>query len=312
MDIVIVGAGAIGRLFGALLARGGNRVTLVEKREETVAAINREGIGLMEPGARDPDAVTFIPASALSNAGDIRSCDLVILAVKSFDTIEALGQVAHLAGAGAAFLTIQTGIGNIGAMEKALPAGSVLGGYTYMAATSLGASRVRHGGTGNTVVGELDGTISPRVQRIARTFGACGIATELTSSIRLMIWEKVAVLSAINPITSILRVLNGFLLDHMESITLMKRLVDEAVAVAGTRGIALRADELYDRLFDTCKRTSKNLSSMLQDILDERRTEIDAQNGAICRYAREGGLSVPTHETMVEIIKLVEKQGQRG
>ncbi len=311
MKILIVGAGAIGRLFGALLSRGGNDVILLEKREEVVSAINRNGIGLLEFGVEDPDAVTIIPVRATTNAAEITACDLVILAVKSFDTREALAPVAHLASTGSAFLTVQTGIGNIRVMESLVPKNAILGGYTFMAATELGVSHVKHGGAGKTVIGELDGSISDRIRSIADTFTACGIETEISPSIHTMIWKKVIVLSAINPLTALLQVPNGFLLEHMESVSLMKRLIDEAAAAAEARSIVLRVDELYDTLFETLKRTAGNLSSMLQDILEERRTEIDSQNGAICRYARERGLPACTHETIVDLVRLAEKHGRR-
>ena len=86
----------------------------------------------------------------------------------------------------------------------------------------------------------------------------------------------------------------------------VKRLLDEGLAVAKAQGVELIHPDLYEVLFDTCEKSASNLSSMLQDILNEMATEIDAQNGAICRYAEEHGISVPTHRTMVELIKLLE------
>jgi 2-dehydropantoate 2-reductase len=120
------------------------------------------------------------------------------------------------------------------------------------------------------------------------------------------LWCKVITYSAINPVSAILQVPNGALTSKMESITLMKRLLDEGREVANAHAINLVYPDLYEVLFDACARSSNNLSSMLQDILNEVPTEIDAQNGAICRYAEEYGISVPTHRTMVELIKLLE------
>jgi 2-dehydropantoate 2-reductase len=117
----------------------------------------------------------------------------------------------------------------------------------------------------------------------------------------------VIVYSAINPLSSILKVPNGCLTGKMESITLMKRLLDEGKAVADAYGIDLVYKDLYELLFDACQRSSNNLSSMLQDILNDRMTEIEAQNGAICRYAAERNIPVPTHQAMVELVKLLEK-----
>jgi 2-dehydropantoate 2-reductase len=120
------------------------------------------------------------------------------------------------------------------------------------------------------------------------------------------LWCKVITYSAINPVSAILQVPNGSLTSKMESITLMKRLLDEGRAVANSCSIELVYPDLYELLFDACEKSSNNLSSMLQDILNEVPTEIEAQNGAICRYAEEHGVSVPTQQTMVELIRLLE------
>ena len=126
------------------------------------------------------------------------------------------------------------------------------------------------------------------------------------------IWCKVIVYSAINPVSAILRVKNGMLLEKMESINLMKRLIDEGQMVADAHSIDLVYHDLYDLLFDACKRTSDNLSSMLQDILNNNRTEIDNLNVALCQYGEEKGINLPTHHTMVQIVKLLEKWGARN
>ncbi len=120
------------------------------------------------------------------------------------------------------------------------------------------------------------------------------------------LWCKVITFSAFNPVSAILQIPNGMLTSKMESITLMKRLLDEGRAVADACSVELVYPDLYELLFDACQKSANNLSSMLQDILNECPTEIDAQNGAICRFADEHGVSVPTHRSMVELIKLLE------
>ena len=121
------------------------------------------------------------------------------------------------------------------------------------------------------------------------------------------LWSKVIIYAAINPVSAILQVPNGLLTTTMESITLMKRLLDEGRMVAGAVAVELVYPDLYQELFDACERSASNLSPMLQDILNENPTEIDAQNGEICRFAEKHGLLVPTHKTLVELVKLQEK-----
>jgi len=177
MKIVIVGAGAIGRLFGALLSRGGHEVTLVEPDQEIVESINRQGIGIMDIGQQDPDAASFVPAQAVSDPAVLSECDLVLLAVKSFDTLTAVKSVAHLIGKDCPIITIQTGLGNLEVMEKVVPRQAIIGGFTFMAATSLGSAKIRHGGIGKTYLGELDGIITPRLTEISEQLNQCGIQT---------------------------------------------------------------------------------------------------------------------------------------
>lgn len=307
MNIVIVGGGAIGRLFGSFLARGENEITLLDVDNEVVNAMQDDGIGVMASGSDDPDMVTPVPVTAITDAKLVVQCDLVLLMVKSFATRMATQSIAHLINDDCPLLCVQTGLGNIEVMEQVVPRKHIIAGFTFMSGTALGGSKVRFGREGKTYIGELDGQISERVQNIANVFEASGITTQVSSRIMGRLWCKVIVYSAINPLSSILKVPNGCLTGKMESITLMKRLLDEGKAVADAVGIDLVYTDLYELLFDACQRSANNLSSMLQDILNDRQTEIEAQNGAICGYAAEYGVPVPTHQAMVELVKLLEK-----
>lgn len=307
MKIVIVGGGAIGRLFGSFLGKGSNEVTLVDIDREVVGAMQAQGIGVMAPGGEDPEAVTTVAVRAVSDGSQIKGCDLILLMVKSFSTRVAVESVAHLVSERCPLLTVQTGLGNIETIGRIIPAEHVLAGMTFMSGTSLGGATVRHGGDGLTYIGELDGRLSPRLETISKLFNDCGIRTQVSRRVVGRLWCKVIVYAAINPLSSILKVPNGCLTDRMESIALMKRLIDEGKRIAEACGVDLPCADLYADLFEACQRSSNNLSSMLQDILNERSTEIEAQNGAICRYAEEHGIAVPTQQTIYELIKLLEK-----
>ena len=307
MKIVIVGGGAIGRLFGSYLARAENEVTLLDIDYEVIDAMKAGGIGVVADGNGDPDAVTPVPVTAISDAGLVRESELVLLMVKSASTRVAVESIAHLVNEDCPLLCIQTGLGNIETIEQVLPAANILAGITFMSGTALGGAKIRYGRSGKTYIGELDGQVTDRLQRIANVFEASGITTQVVHRIMGRLWCKVIVFSAINPLSSILKVPNGCLTSKMESVILMKRLLDEGRAVAEACGVDLVYTDLYELLFDACRQSANNLSSMLQDILNERSTEIDAQNGAICRYASQYNIGVPTHQTMVELVKLLEK-----
>ncbi|HBG18176.1 MAG TPA: hypothetical protein DDY32_02575 [Desulfobulbaceae bacterium] len=306
MRIVIVGGGAIGRLFGSFLVRGGNEIILIDIDLRTLGALREKGIGLVENGDEHFEEALSYPVQALASAESLTSADLVILLVKSQDTMAAVKDVAHLISADCPLLCLQTGLGNFEVASKIVPAENILLGITFMSGTALSEARVRRGGTGKTYIGELDGTFSARLENIHAVLNRCGLETQMVKDIIGRLWCKVITYSAINPVSAILQVPNGSLTSKMESITLMKRLLDEGREVANAHSIELVYPDLYELLFDACTKSSNNLSSMLQDILNEVPTEIEAQNGAICRYADQYGISVPTHRTMVELIKLLE------
>lgn len=307
MKIVIVGGGAIGRLFGSYLAQGENEITLLDIDNEVIGALQDGGIGVVDNGGVDPDVVTPVAVTAVSDASLITDCELVLLMVKSSSTRLAAKSVAHLIGPDCPLLCVQTGLGNIEIIEQIVAKEHIIAGFTFMSGTALGGAKVRYGRSGKTYIGELNGEITERLQHIANVFEASSIATRVVHRIIGRLWCKVVVFSAINPLSSILKVPNGCLTGKMESITLMKRLLDEGKAVADAHGVDLVYNDLYELLFDACQKSSNNLSSMLQDILNERPTEIEAQNGAICRYAEMYGVPVPTHQTMLELVKLLEK-----
>ncbi len=308
MRIVILGAGSIGRLFGYYFGRADHRVTLVDPDREVVEALNADGIGFLDRQAATADEVTHQPVEAVEHARDVREADLVLLAVKSFNTLAAARDTAHLVSPAVPIVTLQTGLGNLELLEKVVDRKAIIGGFTFMSAAALGPGIVRQGGTGKTYLGEIDGRAGERIKTLAEIFTSAGLQCSGVEQIVGRLWCKVIVFSAINALSAILQVKNGRLLESMESLTLMKRLVDEGRAVARAHAVDLVFDDLYQLLFDGCRRSGENISSMLQDILSGKRTEIDAQSGALVSYGEQAGIGVPTQQTMVELIRLLEKK----
>ncbi len=306
MRIVIVGGGAIGRLFSSFLIRGGNEITLIDIDHHTLGAMRDKGIGLLDENEEHTDNAKSFPVQALFSTESISEADLVLLLVKSQATKAAVQDAAHLIGETCPLLCMQTGLGNLELAREIIPEKNILLGITYMSGTALSDARVRKGALATTYIGELDGSFSERLEVISQTFNRCGLETRMVKRIIARLWSKVIIYAAINPISAILQVPNGSLVSRTESIALMKRLLDEGLTVARAEKIELVHPDLYELLFEACEKSAGNLSSMLQDVLNEVATEIDAQNGAICRYAEMHSISVPTHRTMLELIKLLE------
>jgi 2-dehydropantoate 2-reductase len=309
MKIAIVGAGGIGRFFGGMLGRGGHEVVFLEKDPQIASVLNEKGIQFIKLEDKGSDVYLAADVRATTDPGAIEVCDIIILAVKGYTTAAATKSIAHLITDHTPILTVQTGIGNIETMSKITHQRNILGGVTYHGATSLHGSKVRHAGSGETSIGELNGDKTERVERLAEAFNSCGIQTGISENVEGDIWAKALIYSAINPLTAILRLKNGQLIEKMESIAVAKRLIDEGKLVAHELAVQLPQLDLYDRLLEVCNKTAENLSPMLQDILNSRATEIDALNGAIYSMGKLKGIAAPVHQTMTELVRLLEKWG---
>lgn len=306
MKIVIVGAGALGRLFGALLAQGGEDVCFVELDREVVAAINDKGIGVTGHDAA-PEEISYHPARATVSGRDITQCDLLLMAVKSYHLYEAVLGVAHLVADASPVVCLLNGLGHIEVMERVVDRRNIITGFTNMAATAFGPGLVVNDGAGKTKIGEHDGTLSARLLQISDMLNRCAIETEPVHDIISRLWCKVIVHAAINSVSAVVRERNGHLIECVESVSLLKRLIDEGEEVAEACGVVLGATDLYEMLMASCRRTFNHLSPMLQDIINRRKTEVDALNGILYRYGRRNGVEAFTHLTMFELIKSVEK-----
>jgi len=307
MKILIVGAGSIGRFFCALLGNGGHEIVFVEKNAEVVRAINEEGVKLKKFETTGPNAIRTVKAHATTDGNSIGSCDLIILAVKGYATAAATRSISPLVSPECPIITYQTGLGNLETIAEIVGRQNLLGGVTFHGATSLNASTVLHAGGGTTLIGELDGLKTKRIEKIKEVFESGGLQVELSDNVIGHIWAKVLIYSAINPLTAIFKLNNGQLVERMESIALAKRLIDQGRLVAKAYTVQLPQVDLYDRMMEVCHDTAETLSPMLQDILDSRPTEIDSLNGAIYEMGKQKGVAVPIHQTMTDIIHLLEK-----
>lgn len=313
MNIVIVGGGAIGRLFAASFVKGSNDVTVVDSNPEVVKEMQRKGIGVMGSKAESFNEVDFVPVNAVSDPRSIKECDLVLLTVKSFATRIAAESAGHLVKPDSPIVFMQTGLGNQGILREMFPVKAIIAGLTFMSGTALGNSGVRQGRWGMTFlgelgeVGELTGAVTPRLKKICQVFNESGIETKWSHKIIGRLWAKVITYATLNTLTSIFKVPNGRLLENDESILLVKQLLAEGEAVAKARGVEPIVDDLYDLFVNVVNESSNNLSSMLQDILNGRPTEIEAQSGAIAKYAEKFGIEVPRHQMMASILRLFEQ-----
>ncbi|MBW3623010.1 MAG: 2-dehydropantoate 2-reductase [Armatimonadetes bacterium] len=303
MKIAVLGAGAMGSLFGGHLAEAGEDVTLIDVWREGVDALNAGGVRLEEKSGE----TRAIPVRATTDPMEVGPVDLVLVFVKCYHTAEAVRSAAPMIGPETAVLTLQNGWGNAPRIAEVAGEERVMAGITYHSATVLGPAHIQHAGRGITYIGELDGILSERLKRIADTFNAAGIETTPTDEVLKEIWSKLALNVCTLPTSALLRFTAGELVEHEGILNLMRGLLQEAVAVASAQRIPLDFDERWEAITGLLRRAAGAKASMLQDVEKRRRTEIDVINGAIVEAGKQLNLPTPHNEAMVWMVKALEE-----
>lgn len=300
MRITIVGAGAMGSLFGGMLSRVAE-VCLLDPWAEHIAAIRRDGLRIEEPSG---DVVAALEAA--TDPSEVGPTDLAIIFVKSHRTQWASDLAARFLKPGGLALTLQNGIGNRDVIVRVLGEHRAWQGTTAHGATLLGPGHVRHAGSGLTHVENKPG-LEEQIQEIASLFGQAGIETHVSPDVDSLLWGKLVINVGINALTALLRVRNGVLSEAEGPRALMERAVEEAVQVAHAKGVTLPYADPRQRVREVAVATGANLSSMLQDVLRGSPTEIDVINGVIVRQGRQLGVPVPVNESLTALVKAVEE-----
>jgi len=295
MRIYVLGAGSIGSLFGALLSRAGNDVTLIG-REEQVGAIKERGLRVsgVESFEVRPKASILAPSEPP---------DLLLLATKSYSTKTALECARKCIGPETWVLSIQNGLGNEELAMKYTK--NVIGGITTNGAFLEEWGLVRWTGRGITVIGRYPRGTSQFVEEVAGVFEDAGLETMVTENALGWKWAKVIVNSVINGLGTVLEVKNGALRDVPELEGISVEIAREGCIVAQQLGVEFEVHPL-ELLWDTIERTRDNYNSTLQDIRRGKRTEVDYIHGKIVEYAASVGLEAPRNELLWALIKAKE------
>jgi 2-dehydropantoate 2-reductase len=302
MKIAVVGAGAMGSLFGAMLAEAGNEVWLYDVWLEHVKAINQAGLRIEREGI-----TRTIEIRATDDPVQIGRAELVIIFVKSSRTNAAAETAQTIAGSDGSVMTLQNGMGNADVIAEFIEPERILAGTTSHGATLLGPGSIRHAGSGPTTIGPWaqgeDGMY--RAGQYADVFSRAGINTEFVANVRSVVWNKLLINIGINAITALTNIKNGQILDLEITRELSRAAVNEAINVARELKITVYDDAL-DVVFNVAEATALNRSSMGQDVDGLRQTEIAAINGFIVREAKKLGLSAPVNFTLTALIQTLE------
>lgn len=297
MNIGIIGAGAMGSLYGGLLSQQ-NNVYLIDIWKEHVDKINQDGLTIVEENG---DNIVYPKATTDSNT--LPQLDLVIVFVKSIHTLSAIEQNKNIIGEDTIVLSLQNGYGNIEDIEKVAKKENIIAGTTSHGATLLSPGKIKHAGIGMTYIGSLDKESKDKAQKVRDIMMECNLETEVSENILELIWSKLIVNVAINPLTAILQKENGKLLESNYTQELMSNLIDEAIDVAKALEINFDKEDTLEHVKKVAKNTQNNKSSMLQDVLNKRETEIDKINGAVVREGKKLGVDTPLNNILVMLIK---------
>lgn len=302
MRIVVIGAGAMGGLFGAKLHLAGNEVVLYDIWREHVDAINARGLLVEEVDGRRER----VPVKAVSEPPrELTEAELILVEVKSYDTYGALTAVREWVPPGAFVLSLQNGVGNLEVMRLALPDHErIIIGTTAQGSNVIEAGHVLRTGAGPTEIGDpRPAPESDALERIAAAFCAAGIPMTVAPDVLPVVWAKLAANAAINPLTALTGLRNGDLPTAPGLPQIYRAIVNELVAVMDALGIARVKDDYVAYAEFVMEATATSYSSMLQDIRNRRRTEIDAINGAVGRFGREVEVPTPVNDMIAALVR---------
>ncbi|AIO33046.1 2-dehydropantoate 2-reductase [Burkholderia pseudomultivorans] len=308
MRIAILGAGAMGSLFGGLLAESGEDVTLIDVNDAHLDAIRRDGLRIDDDrGERRVTTLQALrPEAANASAGT--PFDLLIVFTKSLHTRVALDGVRALLTPHTHVLTLQNGLGNVETLNAFVPLERILVGVTTWPADLAGPGRVHSHGAGTIRMMTADGAASAFAAAVADALSRAGLACTLDADVWAAIWEKVAFNAALNTLCAVTRCTVDQLGEHHDGPRLAQAIVAETAAVARAKGIAVDAARIARNVEHAIREHRGHRPSMLQDVLAGRRTEIDAISGKVVAAAREVGLAVPHTETMLGLVRVIDAQ----
>jgi len=302
--VLILGTGALACLFAARLSAIGERVTMLGTWRAGLEALRRHGVRLVTA-----DGERAYPVHATDDPADCGNARAALVLVKTWQTERAARQLAACLAPDGLALTLQNGLGNAETLAARLGAERVAVGVTTTGATLVAPGVVRPGGEGVVSLGE-----HPRLGPLADRLRAAGFAVQVHPDVQSLLWGKLVINAAINPLTALMGAPNGALLEERAARLFMAQAAREAAEVAGALGISLPFDDPVAAAEDVARRTAHNRSSMLQDLDRGAPTEIDAICGQIVRHGERVGVPTPVNRALWRMVREVveESKGTEG
>jgi 2-dehydropantoate 2-reductase len=303
--VAVVGAGAVGSFFGAMLALAGHRVTLVG-RAAHVQAIERDGLRLHMSGR-----VEAVRLAATDDLAAVRGADLVLFSVKSTDTDTVARQMAPHLDTHALVLSLQNGVENAPTIARHVSQ-LVVPAVVYVAAATPAPGCVEHHGRGDLVIGALnaqgarDPAVAQRLQDLADFFASARVPVRIADDVMAELWSKLMVNCAYNAISGLAQATYAQLAALPSIRELQHALVREVVALAAAEGVNLPLASALEAMARIAVAMPTQRSSTAQDMARHKPSEIDHLNGFVARRGRELGIPTPVNQTLHALVKLVD------
>ena len=303
--VAVVGAGAVGSYFGAMLAQAGHPVTLIA-RAVHVEAIGRGGLRLDRAGRID-----IVPIAASVELSAVRGADLVLFCVKSTDTASVAKDMAPYLDPGALVLSLQNGVENAPAIAREVKQ-AVVPAVVYVATSMPEAGTVKHHGRGDLVIGAMrspgpaQASMAARLQDLVDFFATAKVPVRISADVTAELWSKLMVNCAYNAISGLAQASYAQLAALPAVRELQHAVVAEVVALAAAEGVELPLQASLEAMERIAPAMPDQLSSTAQDMARRKPSEIDHLNGFVARRGRELGVPTPANQALFALVKLVE------
>jgi 2-dehydropantoate 2-reductase len=299
MRIAVMGTGGVGGYFGARLARGGADVTFIA-RGAHLTAMRERGLSI-----EGPEPMHVASVNATDDPATVGPVDLVMLAVKLWDTEAALESMRPLVGSGTTVISFQNGVLKDDVLRRAFDPALIMGGVAYVSAAIERPGVIRQTGTNQRLLfGEFDGARSARGIAFLQACQSGGVNAELSSDIRRETWQKYVFLVAVSGATTTMRATIGPIRENPQARAFLLDVMREVVAVGRAHGVALAEREAEDRLAYVDKLPADVTSSMHRDIERGNRLEVRWLAGAVVELSKEVGVPTPLNRAIADILAL--------
>ena len=304
MKIAVLGAGAMGSIYGGHLSLN-NDVYMIDKKQELVDTINNDGLKLFE----NNNDVIYNP-KAVTESKNIGEVDLVILFVKSLYSRTALMENSHIIGGNTYVMTLQNGAGHEDIISEFVPMERIIIGTTEDNGAILDTGYVRRGGKGKTNIGMFLPDSNNMLEKVKEVFDSCGFDTHIYSNIQQLIWDKLFTNVSLSALTGVLQVPMGFIAQDEYAWNMAVTLIKEAMAVAKAMGLDFDEAEMIERVKNTSLGSPEGRTSIYTDLSKGRPTEVNTISGAVVKAGDKVGVPVPSHKMIVNIVHAMENKAK--